>query len=70
MSRAGFCLERDGPQFHTFRKTQPCRKRGRSPGDFSARLPVVNEGNVAGVLTRHDLIAALRKDDAQLRGRR
>jgi len=31
-------------------------------------FPVVDEtGNVAGVLTRHDLIAALRKDDPQLR---
>jgi CBS domain-containing protein len=31
-------------------------------------FPVVNEtGNVAGVLTRHDLIAALRKDDPHLR---
>src|SRR5437899_11183750 len=31
-------------------------------------FPVVAEtGNVAGVLTRHDLIAALRKDDPQLR---
>jgi stage IV sporulation protein FB len=31
-------------------------------------FPIVNEtGNVAGVLTRHDLIAALRKNDPALR---